>query len=241
MTFRVLVIFKKFIMPQYNTWEKEYKNSLLVSKHDEPQKDVLNFFRFLKKKEKLVLKNLKVLDLGSGTGRNSNHLAQMGNEVTGLEISDTAINLAKSRAVEAGLKVDYFNHNIGAKYLFEDESFDLILDITSSNSLNAKEREIYLSETNRVLKKNGYIFVRALCKDGDKNAQSLLKKSPGKDYDTYIMKELGLQERVFSKQDFIDMYSKYFQIIKLDKKTSYTRFNNQSYKRNFWLAYMKKA
>ena len=62
----------------------------------------------------------------------------------------------------------------------------MILDITSSNSLNAKEREIYLSEVNRVLKKNGHFFVRALCKDGDKNAQSLLKKSPGKDYDTYM-------------------------------------------------------
>jgi uncharacterized protein with ParB-like and HNH nuclease domain len=50
---------------------------------------------------------------------------------------------------------------------------------------------------------------------------------------------MGLTERVFGEQDFQNLYSKYFYIIRLEKKTSYTRFKNQSYKRNFWIAYMR--
>ncbi len=109
-----------------------------------------------------------------------------------------------------------------------------------------------LREVNRVLKKRrasprrsppveaGIFFVRALCKDGNKNVKNLLKNSPGKEYDTYIIKEIGLTERVFSKDDFIKMYSQYFKILKLEKKTSYTTFNNRIYKRDYWLAYMTK-
>jgi len=124
-------------------------------------------------------------------------------------------------------------------YNIEDKSIDIVLDITSSNSLNEKGREIYLNEVNRVLKKGGYFFVRALCKDGNKNVKNLLKTSPGREYDTYTIKEIGLTERVFSRDDFIKMYSQYFKILHLEKKTSYSTFNNRIYKRDYWLSYLK--
>jgi SAM-dependent methyltransferase len=220
-------------------WEREYLNPQLVTKDEKPQKDILRFLKFLKKEKKVKLEGLRILDLGSGTGRNANYLSEMGNTVTGFEISKTAIGLARARAKILGLSVEYLPQNIGAKYPFDDNMFDLVLDVTSSNSLDEGERETYLSETHRVLKNGGYFFVKALCKDGDKNAKELLKKSPGEDPDTYINKDMGLTERVWSEQDFKSRYSKYFHITRLEKKTSYTRFKNQSYKRNFWLAYMK--
>ncbi len=225
---------------QDRSWEREYRNPQLVTKDEKPQKDTLRFLKFLKKEQDVKVEELDVLDLGSGTGRNANYLAQMGNTVTGFEISDTAIGLARERAKEIGVSVDYRRQNIGAKYPLDDEAFDIIIDVTSSNSLNEKEREAYLAEAHRVLKTGGYFFVKTLCKDGDQNAKVLLKKSPGAEPDTYINKDMGLTERVFSEQDFKNLYSKYFIIIRLEKKTSYTRFNNQSYKRNFWLSYMKK-
>jgi len=86
----------------------------------------------------------------------------------------------------------------------------------------------------------GYFFVRALAKDGNKNVKNLLKASPGKEYNTYIIKEIGLTERVFSREDFTKMYSQYFKILRLEKKTSYTTLNNRIYKRNYWLAYLSK-
>ncbi len=228
-------------MSQELVWEKEYRNPQLLTKGDKPQKDVLRFFKFLKKEAGLVLENLDVLDLGSGTGRNANYLAQLGNRVVGMETAPTALALAKTRAQEKGLAVDYLLRDIGAKYPFSDSFFDLALDITSSNSLNEEERKIYLNEVNRVLKTGGYFFVKTLCKEGDRNAKILLKKSPTEEKDIYFNQALGLRERVFAREDLIKLYSQHFQILRLLKKTSYTRFKNQSYKRNFWLAYLKKV
>ena len=225
---------------QGNTWEKEYRNPLLVTKSEGPQADTLRFFKFLKKEEKYRLEDRMILDLGCGTGRNANYLAEKGNSVIGIEISKTALNLAKERARGLGVEVDYRLGDIGEPYNIEDNFVDLVLDVTSSNSLNEDGREIYLNEVNRVLKKGGYFFVRALCKDGNQNVKNLLKNNPGKEYDTYTIKEIGLIERVFSKDDFIKTYSKFFKILNLEKKTSYTTFNNRIYKRDYWLAYMTK-
>ena len=75
---------------QGNTWEKEYKNPLLVTKSENPQADTLRFLKFLKKEEKFRVENKNILDLGCGTGRNANYLADIGNNVIGIEISKTA-------------------------------------------------------------------------------------------------------------------------------------------------------
>ena len=225
---------------QGNAWDKEYKNPLFVTKNDGPQKDTLRFLKFLKKEQKFKVEDKTVLDLGCGTGRNSNYLADLENKVIGIEISKTALSLAKTRALEMGVAVDYRLGDMGEKYEIEDNSVDIVLDITSSNSLNEKGREIYLEEVARVMKKGGYFFVRALCKDGNQNVKNLLKISPGREYDTYILKDIGLTERVFSRADFVAMYTKYFKILSLEKKTGYTTMNNRIYKRDYWLAYMTK-
>lgn len=49
----------------------------------------------------------KALDLACGTGRNSFFLAEKGYEVTAIDISPTAIELARSQAIEKGLKIHW--------------------------------------------------------------------------------------------------------------------------------------
>jgi len=227
-------------MAQYDVWEREYRNSQLLTKENKPQNDVVRFVKFLKKEAGLNIEDLSVLDIGSGAGRNTNYFSTLDAKATGLEISDTAINIAKRYAHDMSVAPTFIKHDIGQVYPLEDQSFDIALDITSSNSLDEKGREIYLKEVSRVLKSGGYFFVRALCKDGDSNAKNLLKINPGKEKDTYVMKELGLTERVFSKDDFMATYSQYFDIVSVEKKSGYARMNNRSYKRNYWLAIMKK-
>jgi ubiquinone/menaquinone biosynthesis C-methylase UbiE len=226
-------------MPQKKEWEKEYKESVFVTLHNEPQKFFLRFLKFLKK-NKFKLKGKSVLDLGCGTGRNSNYLAGLGAGVSGIDISGSAIRIAQKRARKEELKVKYIVSDIGVKYDFKDKSMDLVIDATASNSLNEKEREIYLKEVSRVLKSKGYFFVRTLCKDGDSNAKKLLKLNPGSEKDTYILPDVGIKERVFSKSDFTDLYSKYFKILKLKKESGYSKFGNKKFKRNFWVCYMTK-
>ncbi len=226
-------------MTQESVWDSEYRNSKLLVKENLPSADVVRFVKFLKK-ENFNIENSQVLDLGSGMGRNSFYFADLGAKVMGLEISKTAIDIAEENAKNAGLDIQYIKKSIGEKFSVQDNSVDILLDVTSSNSLNEGEREVYLSETHRVLKSNGYFFVKALCKDGDANAKYLLKNFPGTEKDTYIMPELGVTERVWNKEDFIKTYEKYFSIIQMDRKTSYSRMNNRVYKRNFWIVYMKK-
>ena len=225
---------------QGNVWDREYQNPKLVTKNDGPNADTLRFLKFLKKEQKYRVEDKNILDLGCGTGRNSNYLAEKGNKVIGIEIAKTALEIAKSRAKEAGVEVDYRLGDIGAPYDIEDESIDIILDVTSSNSLDEVGRHVYLKEVSRVLKSGGYVFVRALCKDGNKNVKNLLTDSPGKEQDTYVLKEIGLTERVFSREDFVKMYGQYFKILSLTKKTSYSTFNDRIYKRDYWLAYIQK-
>lgn len=221
-------------------WEKEYRNPKLVTKNAGPQADTLRFLKFLKKEQKYTVTGKIILDLGCGTGRNANYLAENDNTVIGIEISKTAIEIAKARAKESRVAVEYRVGDIGVPYEIEDASIDIILDVTSSNSLDDKGRDIYLNECVRVLRDGGYMFVRALCKDGNKNVKNLLKSSPGKEYDTYIIKEINLTERVFSKEDFIALYGRFFKILNLEKKTSYSTFNDRVYKRDYWLAYLQK-
>ncbi len=246
-------------MAQENVWDREYKNSKLLTKENKPQRDVVRFVKFLRENG-VNLENSHILDLGSGTGRNSYYFAEMGNDVIGLEISKTAIDIAKDYMSKRLFNIKYVKHSIGERFPIDDNSIEIVLDVTSSNSLSESEREMYLAETHRVLKRGGYFFVKALCKDGDANAKHLLKEFPGKparpegprqndrvglglggEKDTYIMPELGVTERVWTKEDFVSTYQKYFTISYLEKKTSYSRMNNRSYKRNFWICYMKKT
>ena len=227
-------------MAQKKVWENEYRKTQLIVESETPRQDVKDFVRFLRKQEGVVLEGLSILDLGCGTGKNSVFLAKRGNNVVGIDISETAIQKVQKFVENFSLSADYRVGNIGEPYPFEDGHFDIVLDVMSSNSLDEKERAIYLKEVHRVLRPGGYFFVRALCKEGDKNAKNLVKMYPGPEKDTYTVPDIGLTERVFTEDDFRRLYEPFFEIMKLEKKTNYATFQGQTYKRNYWLAYIKK-
>lgn len=247
---------------QKAAWEKEYLNPRLVTGSHEPQTSVKDFLRWLRREQKLPLENIRAVDLGCGNGKNSNYIAGLdfGNSVVGIDISETALKQARFRAHElaeqekiGAAQTSFENRNLGETLPYADHSFDIALDVTSSNSLSEKERAVYVSEVHRILKIGGYFFVRALCKDGDKNAAALLASNPGRERDTYMLPEISVTERVFTREDFIATYANggmhggtvspahpHFEILHLEKETHYTKFAGRSYKRNFWVAYLKK-
>ena len=223
---------------QENIWEREYRNPQLISLGTDAIQSVKDWVRMLRCEKGVVFSGLRILDLGCGNGKNSIYIAEQGdnNHIEGIDISKTAVELA-SKTFPAG---HFVQGSIGKALPFPDAHFDIVLDVTSSNSLNESEREIYLNETHRIFKPGGHFFLRALSKDGDSNAKNLLKTNPGKEKDTYIMPELGLTERVFTKEDLVEMYSKFFTITQIEKEVHYTKFNNRSYKRHFWVVWMER-
>lgn len=224
-------------MSQKNAWEREYKDPSLVSRTFEPTKDAKDFARFLRKHA--ALEGARVLDMGSGIGKNAHFFAEREASVTGVEISETAIALAKKRAKQTGVFVEYIQGDIGKILPFHNGLFDAAFDILSSNSLSERERATYLSETHRILKQGGYFLIKALAKDGDKNARTLLSKYPGKEKDTYTIPKTSIVERIFSEADLRTLYKPYFDIVSLKKTSHYPRIGGRLYKRNYFVVILQ--
>ena len=76
--------------------------------------------------ERSSLKGKKVLDVGCGGGILSESMAQRGAQVTGIDMGEAQLSVAKLHQLESGVEVDY--QLISAEQLDEDapESFDVV-------------------------------------------------------------------------------------------------------------------
>jgi SAM-dependent methyltransferase len=232
-------------MSQQSAWDREYTSQKLLSPSNVPHADVVRFLRWLKKEHKkaddpIDMEQMRVLDLGSGTGRNSYYFAEQGAKVIGLEFSQTALALAQKIARHGDMDIEYRLHDIGTPYTILDHSIDIALDVTSSNSLSDSGRVVYLKELERVLNPDGYLFLRALSFESDVHAKELVKRFPGPDPDTYIHPDLHIVEKVFSRETLKRTYEPYFNILLLDKVQHYATVAGRKYKRSYWVVYMQK-
>lgn len=226
-------------MNNQQSWDQEYKKSQLVTQSHKPQKDFLRFIKWIKKNKHIDLySDITVLDLGCGVGRNSFYMADNYEAtVHGYDFSADAIE--KAQKIHGHELITFDERDIGKPFPLEDGSVDMILDVTSSNALADFGRNIYLKECARVLKPGGYMYVRTLAKEGDKNAQKMVKDFYGGEYDTYKHPQLGVRERIFSGPDFKKMYNEHLEVVRMERKTGYQTFGKQSYKRNYWNVYLK--
>lgn len=88
-----------------------------------------------KKETRIIVKYLpkhckKILDAPCGYGRISNSLASLGNEVTGIDISNYFIKIARKQAAQKGLKALYIAGDILKRKV--PEKFDAVLNIFTS-------------------------------------------------------------------------------------------------------------
>lgn len=93
----------------------------------------------------------KILDVGSGTGGNSNNLKRYG-EVTCLDQNDLAISLCKKRGLKT-IKGE------AEKLPFKKNVFDLVTIFDVLYHKNIKDVSVALCEAKRVLKTNGHLLI----------------------------------------------------------------------------------
>jgi len=67
-------------------------------------------------------KNLKILDIGCGTGRHSIELTKRGYAITGIDLSESQLNYAKEKSKQLSLKIDF--QKLDARDLPFNSEFD---------------------------------------------------------------------------------------------------------------------
>ena len=136
-------------------WEERYSKRLIVNKY--PYDDVVSFMLSNYKSDK---KNIKVLDLGCGTGNNLAFLAKEGYDYYGIDYSASAIQIVSETFEYFSLNVDeskLFSSSFD-KLPFEDNFFDVIIDRQSIGQNNYDDIKKVVQEIQRTLKLNGQYF-----------------------------------------------------------------------------------
>ena len=98
------------------------------------------------------LKKLNILDVGCGGGLLSEEFAKKGAKVTGIDISDKSIEIAKNHTLKSNLKIDYKKGS--AEHIPEnDNTFDVVICADCLEHVENLDKVI--KEVSRVLKSDG--------------------------------------------------------------------------------------
>lgn len=117
-----------------------------------PWSEMKDFLPFVKKSE-------KVLDVGSGSGRTFELLAEKEVDFTGIDVSQGMVDFCNEKFKEHALKPVFKKAN-AAKLPFEDNSFDVVTGIAVLHHLPSKElRKKALEEMQRVVRPGGNILL----------------------------------------------------------------------------------
>lgn len=131
---------------------------------------------------KLLRKDDRILDIGSGYGRVAIPIAKAGFDITGIDISDNLIREARRRAKEVGISAKFDVGNM-TKLPYKDESFTKIISTWNAFNelLTKKEQSKTLDEVFRVLRPGGTAFV--VVRDGEQKEirKELQEKGAGPD------------------------------------------------------------
>lgn len=77
--------------------------------------------------ERLAMPNPRILDVGCGGGILSASLARAGAQVTGLDLSEASIQIARQYAQEQGLKIDYWYESVQEVVKKQAGRFDVVM------------------------------------------------------------------------------------------------------------------
>ncbi len=179
-----------------NIWDNYYKKT--------PLKQIpWNYTKadyFLKLLDSNKLGIGKALDLGCGVGRLSMALSKKGFDVTGIDISQTAIAHAKQNAKKENEKIKFYAKDATNLSFLKDETFDFVLDWANLHGVPEDKRIKYINEIIKHTKKRSRLVLRCFSK------YNVSKMELG------FLTPMGIIY-LFSKEDIIKLYGKYFKII----------------------------
>lgn len=129
---------------------KNYYNRDYFEERDHVAPSMAQAIKIFAKKHKVKT----ILDVGCGTGRLIKFLNSSGFDAKGCDISKTAVELTN--------KINRKKVSIVApaqKLPFPDNTFDLVISISTIEHLTNSQANKFILEAKRVLKKRGYLFL----------------------------------------------------------------------------------
>jgi SAM-dependent methyltransferase len=102
----------------------------------------------------------RALDLGCGTGTNAIYLAQHGYDVVGVDFSAKAIEQARGKARQAGVKVDYQIGDV-TRLDFLHEPFDVVIDVGCFHGLDTAGQARYVQQVVRLTRTGSTLLMFA--------------------------------------------------------------------------------
>ncbi|MBQ4572432.1 MAG: class I SAM-dependent methyltransferase [Clostridia bacterium] len=154
---KLLSLFKKkhittenSIIDFYNNYDEEGR---LLRKSRMPE--FLNTMKYI---EKYLSLDAKIIEIGAGTGRYSLALAEMGYDVTAVELVPHNIEIMKKK-VKSHYNIKIYEGNACDLSAFKSETYDIVLLLGPMYHLfNEEDKHKALSEAIRVAKTGGVIY-----------------------------------------------------------------------------------
>lgn len=125
-------------------------------------KDMAEFERLARELAGNLPSGARVLEVAPGPGYLSVALAKLGDDVTGVDISESFVRLAKEYAQKEGARVNFL-HGSASDLPFDPKAFDLVVCRAAFKNFSEPARAI--NEMYRVLKPGAQALIIDLCKD----------------------------------------------------------------------------
>ena len=171
------------------------------------RKDMEDFRREAKRVAERLSSGSSVLEVAPGPGFFSIELAKLGDfRITGLDISETLVEIAKKNARDAGVNIDFRIGNASAMP-FEESSFDFVY--CSAAFKNFSEPVEALNEMHRVLRPGCEALIVDLRKDVSLDEIDRYVKQSGRSLiDAWMTRWTFrhiLLERAYANDEFLNM------------------------------------
>jgi SAM-dependent methyltransferase len=151
------------------------------------------------------VKPCKAIDLGCGTGNYAIYLAKIGFDVTGVDISPTAIKIATENAKKHGVKCKFIVADVLGDLSEITETFDFAYDWELLHHIPPRKRRKYVENVHGILNPNGkYLSVCFSEKDPCFGGSGKFRRTP-----------LGTILYFSSEDELRELFQPFFKIIEL--------------------------